>query len=70
MTARQKIDHSELDNKSGLFPGEQVHWTEYKRAGFRLFGVWGGGDSGFIAKPDIKLLAVLLPQQLSAAVIG
>lgn len=31
---------------------------------------FGGGDSGFIAKPDIKLLAVLLPQQLSAGVIG
>lgn len=44
MTARQKIDHSELDNKSGLFPGEQVHWTEYKRAGFRLFGVCGGEE--------------------------
>lgn len=46
MTARQKIDHSELDNKSGVFPGEQVHWTEYKRAGFRLFGVCVCGGGG------------------------
>lgn len=45
-----------------------MHWTEYKHAGLGLF-FWGG-DSGFIAKPDIKLLAVLLPQQLSAGVIG